>query len=362
MYLPALPQIGHDLHTTQQLTQLTLTCWFFGTASLQLLLGPISDRYGRRAILLISGMMFILSTISCAIVTQIILLLVARFIQGCTVCSVIVTGYAAIYETYKVEQVVPLLALMSSITLLAPAFGPLIGGIILKFTSWRFIFWGLAFFASIFLLALFKWMPESNDITQRSFLSIKKLLNNYFAILRDRFFLRSTLAYGLIFSGTIAWLVVGPFLIIKTFHYSPFIFGIFQVFVFSISIICARLIKYAIRFMKLKKVVMSGLMLALCGAFLILFSTFFFPDNIFYFINSLMLYVGGTALTLGPLQQLAIASSQKPLGATLALFSNLVAGFEVLASIIMSTFYHNIASEFAGFIVILTILSCLLVI
>ncbi len=81
MYLPALPQMTQALSTTPALTQMSLTTWFFGAASMQLLLGPLSDKYGRRPILLGGGVIFIAATLICAITSDISTLLVARFFQ-----------------------------------------------------------------------------------------------------------------------------------------------------------------------------------------------------------------------------------------------------------------------------------------
>src|SRR3990167_5046784 len=97
-YLPALPHIAHDLFTSNHLVQLTLTTWFMGSASMQLFLGPIADRIGRRPVLLLGGLVFIAVTTGCAITNNIYTMLVLRFIQGATITSMIVAGYATIHE------------------------------------------------------------------------------------------------------------------------------------------------------------------------------------------------------------------------------------------------------------------------
>ncbi|MFN7097907.1 MAG: MFS transporter, partial [Gammaproteobacteria bacterium] len=124
MYLPALPQLANDLHTTNALAQLSLTTWFLGAASMQLILGPISDRYGRKPVLLIGGIFFVIATLICAMTPDMTTMLIARFFQGCAVCSVTVAGYATIHELYDQKAAMKALALMGSITVLAPAFGP----------------------------------------------------------------------------------------------------------------------------------------------------------------------------------------------------------------------------------------------
>src|SRR5689334_8124290 len=82
MYIPALPQIMHDLHISSNSAQLTLTSWFLGGMSLQLILGPTSDCYGRRLVLLWGSVIYVLSTVVCGLTSNIHTLLVARFIEG----------------------------------------------------------------------------------------------------------------------------------------------------------------------------------------------------------------------------------------------------------------------------------------
>jgi MFS transporter, DHA1 family, multidrug resistance protein len=100
MYLPAMPRLVADLQTTTHLGQQTITVWFLGTAALQLLLGPLSDRLGRKPILFLGGLIFILSTLICALTSNIHLFLIARFFQGTAVCAVITAGYSSIHELY----------------------------------------------------------------------------------------------------------------------------------------------------------------------------------------------------------------------------------------------------------------------
>jgi MFS family permease len=106
MYLPALPQISHDLAIHQHAAQLTLTAWFFGFASSSIILGPLSDRWGRRPILFIYGFIFLLATAVCALTSNIVIFLIARFFQGSVVCSITTAGYSSIHESYNTSDAI----------------------------------------------------------------------------------------------------------------------------------------------------------------------------------------------------------------------------------------------------------------
>ena len=175
MYLPALPQITTDLFTTVHTAQQTLTVFFLGAASLQLFLGPLSDRLGRRPIFFAGGFIFILSTAFCMLATHIHTLLIARFFQGCAVCFIVTAGYSTIHEIYDHIKAIQILAIMASITVIAPAFGPLLGSLVLHWGSWRWIFGLLLIWACIALLALWFLMPESNPKEKRHTFNWKNL-------------------------------------------------------------------------------------------------------------------------------------------------------------------------------------------
>ncbi len=162
MYLPSMPTIGKDLMLSEQEIQATLTCWFLGASSLQLLLGPISDRYGRRVVILGGAIVFVISSAFCAIADSLFTLLIARLVQGAAVCSLVGGDTAAVHESFGTKQAIKLFAIIGAITILAPALGPLLGSIIVQFASWRYIFVVLAVVNLLVFAALYFYLPETN--------------------------------------------------------------------------------------------------------------------------------------------------------------------------------------------------------
>ena len=161
-YLPALPSMMSDLGLTQALSQSTLSIWFLGSASVQLFVGPLSDRFGRRPVLLLGVLAFILASVVCAIVENFQILLLARFVQGCTVCTTIVGGYASIHESFNGKRAIQIVAIMGCITILAPALGPLFGAYLVHITGhWQWIFYFLAVWVGVVGCFLFYQMPET---------------------------------------------------------------------------------------------------------------------------------------------------------------------------------------------------------
>jgi DHA1 family multidrug/chloramphenicol efflux transport protein-like MFS transporter len=341
IYLPALPQLTQDLMTNHELTQLTLTTWFLGAASMQLILGPCSDRYGRRPVLLWGGVVFVIATIICAIAPEITVLLIARFFQGCAVCSVIVAGYSTVHELYEQKEAMKALALMGSITVLAPAFGPLVGSVMLKISTWRDTFWVLAILAIVALSILYKWMPESLPKDRRHPIELPVIAHNYAQIFSNPGFMLYTVAFCLTFAAMIAWIAMGPFLVIQAFHYSPMAFGLFQVMVFGSFIVGSRFVKWALERFDVNKLIFASLSIAIVGGLAALLCSWLMPNALIFFVLALMIFTFGTSLSFAPLQRLAIETSTAPMGARMAIFSGLMSGAGVLGSLLASSFYSG---------------------
>lgn len=357
MYLPALPQIANTLQASPNLVQMTLTAWFLGSASLQLFLGPLSDYLGRKPILLAGGVIFVLSTLACALTNHIMILLFARFMQGTTVAFVIVAGYASIHESFDQKRAIQTLAWMNSVSILAPAFGPLIGGILLNFQSYHFIFWLLGTSALILFLLLAKFMPETNPNGKIEHpLELKKTLKSYEAIIRNPFFLRYVLIFCFIFGAFIAWIAYSPFLFIEKMGYSPFMYGCFQTLVFGAFIIGTRLIKVLMEKYHLNTLIMMGVSCALTGGLLsILFSLF--TTSWFALVVPLALFAFGAGLIFAPLNRLAIESSEEPMGKKVAVFSSMMGLFCVTGSMLASFFYNGTSINLAFIVGISAIIS-----
>ncbi len=360
MYLPALPSLATDLGITPHLAQQTLTTWFLGSASLQLFLGPLSDRLGRRPILLGGGAVFILSTIVCAMTTNINILLTARFFQGCAVCSIGTAGYSSIHEIYDRMRAIKILALMGCITVLAPAFGPLAGGLVLQVLSWRWIFGMLAIWALIGMTLLWILMPESNPLEKRHTFDWKLLVRNYFGILNNPAFMLNTLISCSTFLGMIAWIAAGPFLVISQFKFNMLMFGVFQAMVFGNLIIGAQVVKYIIDRIGPERLINIGLMIVLFSGILALILTMLFPQFLFGLVISMIIFTFGSSLAFAPSHRIAIEACKEPMGARMAIFSTLMSAAGVVGGLLVSMTYSGTLLWFGSLLLIVGVLSCLL--
>ena len=303
MYLPALPQMMADLSLTLKQTQLTLTTWFLGSASMPLVAGILSDRYGRRPVLLWGGIIYILASLLCALANNIPVLLLARLLQGAMVPTMLVPGYAVIHESYDRKEAIKILATMSSISVLAPALGPLFGSFVLFFASWRWIFALIMVWAAVCILLLSKWMPETLPADKRHAINLARLGGQYWRVITNRHFMQLMTAIGFTFAGFLTWVTAGPLLVMLNFHYSGRTFGIFQVLVFAVYILGNRHVKILLEKMEVKTLIYVGLSITLFGGLMLSVSALVFPNSIYPFLIALMIYSYGSALCFSPLNR-----------------------------------------------------------
>jgi len=342
MYLPGLPAITHDFDITQEVAQYTLLYWFLGSASVQLIVGPLSDRFGRKIVLLTGGFLYTTSLFVCAFTQNIFLFLIARFIQGSTVCSVVVAGYAAIHEFYDDKAAMRIIALMGSITILAPAFGPLLGGIVIEAVNWRAIFHFLGILGIISIALLFKVMPETN--TNKISLHLKSIMKDYFYIATRKSFLSFTLPYCLLFMSFICWIVESPFIIIETYQKTVIEYGVIQLFIFAAYLVGAQITRRLIHKFDPLIVIKIGMLIALLSAGLLIVPPFLKENYLYFVVFSMMLMSLGSAIASAPLNRSAIDTCEEPMGMRVAIFSSYMSIFGVLATFLV-TFFHGKSVE-----------------
>ncbi|GAA5064885.1 multidrug effflux MFS transporter [Nocardia callitridis] len=213
MYLPAFPEMAVEFGTGASAIQLTLTAFLIGLASGQLVIGPLSDRYGRRPLLLIGTLTCALFSALCALAPTIELLASARFFQGFAGAAGIVLGRAVISDRAEGPAAAKLFSLLIVINAVAPIVAPLLGGAIVTGVGWRGVFWALAALAIVMFLCVVLGVPESHPRERRTGGGIASTLRNAGVVLRNRRYLGFTLSYVFAFGVMFAYISASPFVL-----------------------------------------------------------------------------------------------------------------------------------------------------
>jgi len=226
MYLPSLPGLVDELSTSAGQVQLTLSLFLAGFALAQIIYGPLSDRFGRKPVLLAGLALFVLASIACALAESIEMLILARFVQALGGSAGPVLGRAMVRDIHGPRESARVLSHIGSAMALAPAFAPILGGYMSVYLGWYSIFWFLALTGifGVFLLSLA--IEETAPQEHRHPKPIKTILGDYASLLRDGGYLGYTLTCTLAYAGLFAFLSGSSFVIIEYFGVSEQHFGL----------------------------------------------------------------------------------------------------------------------------------------
>ena len=203
LYLASLPSLASGFQVPVSTVQLTLSLFVIGFGGAQLIIGPLSDRFGRRPVLLIGLCLYVVASALCGLATSIGLLIAARFLQALGCCSAVIIARAIVRDAYAPEDSARLIARASTWISLAPIIGPILGSYLQVAFGWRAAFVALGLFSSIVLVACILRLPETNEHKNPQATNLSGMLANYRLVLGSRVFwihaLPGAFSYGVIF-------------------------------------------------------------------------------------------------------------------------------------------------------------------
>lgn len=226
MYLPALPEVTEALRSPAATVQLTLTACLAGMALGQLVVGPMSDKWGRRRPLLIGMLVYVAATAVCAFAPTVDLLIAFRLLQGLAGAAGIVIARAVVRDLYDGVAMARFFSTLMLISGVAPIIAPLIGGQILRITDWRGVFYVLAVIGVLLTLVVWKWLAETLPPERRHQGGVGEALRTMRGLLADRVFTGYVLAGGLGFAALFAYISASPFVVQEIYGASPQTFSL----------------------------------------------------------------------------------------------------------------------------------------
>lgn len=236
-YVPAMPDMVNVLLTTHYMVKLTVTVFMLGLAFSPLVFGPLSDRFGRRPVLLFCAGLGLLGTLFCWAAPEINILILGRLLQGIGLggaLSLARTIGSDLFEKHEFAQVAGVLSLCSSI---GPAIAPVIGGYIHAQFGWRSIFMLLTALVSISFIAIIKKVPETIAKRDLQALQLRDMVNNYRELLVNRRFMCNTILAGLTISTLILFGVLSTFILQNEYHLTSMQYGWIMMLVTAASVL-----------------------------------------------------------------------------------------------------------------------------
>lgn len=225
IYTPVMPSVGADLGAGSDSVKLTLTTYMLGFAVGQLFYGPLSDRYGRRPVLLVGVSFFIVTTLACSLAPSIGSLIGLRVLQGLGAASGAVLSRALTRDAYSAHEMPVVMSWISLGMNISPSIGPTLGGFLGEWLSWRATFWFVGGFGLVLLLVSSLGLAETNRHRSAQ-VDLASLLRGSGEMLRDRHFLGYVLTLGFAMAINFGMLAGAPFILQDRLGFSPQEFGL----------------------------------------------------------------------------------------------------------------------------------------
>src|SRR3990167_72027 len=351
MIMPAMIHVVKSFNASNIYIASSLSLYVLGGASLQILLGPVSDKFGRRPVMLFGVLFFLITTFMISFSANIHQFLWLRFFEGMGLCYISVIGYAVIQEIFAEMDAVRLIAVMTNIAVTAPLLGPLVGALLANSLSWHYIFILIGSFTLLAIWGLWKYMPEpvgqirldGEEIKAEDF-SWRVIYENYSKLVKNPKFFLSGVAFGFLGIGCVAWIGLAPIILVSENKLTLIQYGLWQVPVFGAFIIAnIILIKLTYR-CTLEWLILVGSIIAFLGLVLSFGLPLLFGNNYIWLMPGIILYFFGFGFSSSPIYKKTLYATKVSKGTASALLSMTymsIQGLGVEAANLVYTFHQN---------------------
>lgn len=348
MYLAAFPTIAQDLNVTIAEVAYSMSSYFVGICLGQLLNGPLVDRFGRKNPLLIMLGLYIIASIGCSMVNSVEGLILLRFFQAIGGSMGMVANRAIVRDVFPANRLAQVFSTMTLVMGIAPIIAPSVGGFVVIGMGWRAIFWVLAAFASLILVLVYFYLPESRGKDRSVSLKPKAVLTDFYSILQNRAFIGFTIVAAMNTAGIFAFIANAPFVYMKLLGLDERTFG----WVFGLNaasfVVGSQLNRWLLKYHSSETIALRGLLVqAVMGIGLVLVVAFQYLS-----LGSLMALVAVYTFCLGMIganaMALAIRPFSKNVGSATALLGSFQMGAGAVASAVCSYFDDGTAMPMVG--------------
>lgn len=315
--LPLVPAVADYFKTSTASVQYSLSAVVLGIAVGQLVYGPLSDRFGRKPVIIVGVLLYVAIACACARAPDIESLIGLRFLQGFFACSGIIVARAVIRDLFDREAGARLFALMMGIHGIMPTLAPGVSGWVTQEYGWRAVFWVMAAFGLFAALAIFFGLAESNKSRNPEALRPSVLFRNYRAILRDRSFRSYAICASFMYGALMAYFAGAPVGLIQYLGLSPVEFGIAMAVPIVFYMVAQIAVAHIVHGVGMDKMIRIGAMMAVTAgigmlAFVLsgIINVYTLMGPVVLILTSLaFIFPGTTAGAMSPFAHMAGAAS-----------------------------------------------------
>lgn len=229
IYVPAIPHLTRDFHASDTQMLMTLNLFMLSAGFMQLVIGPISDHFGRRKVSLAVILCFAIGSICCGLAENVYELIGYRIIQALGSCGMIVLGFAMVRDHYTGEKSAKAYSFLNGMISFSPIFATFIGSYLDLYLGWPATFWALLLVAIPALYTIGIWLDESLPVAKRTPLT-RKIFIQYFHVIRNQDFAVYTLASAFGHCYLYLFCALSPYLILRALHIPQTHYGFYFCF------------------------------------------------------------------------------------------------------------------------------------
>lgn len=310
---PGIINVVHDFNADVSLAPAAVSLYLLGGMVLQWLLGPLSDRIGRRPVLISGALIFALACTATLFTTSMTQFLLTRVVQGTSICFIATVGYVTVQEAFGQNKAIKLMAVISSIVLVAPIIGPLSGAALMHFVHWKVLFAIIAGMGFLAFVGLLVAMPETVKSCTVPF-SAGGVLRDFRDVFRNRVFIFGVATLSLSYIPMMSWVAVSPVILIDAGGMTATQFAWAQVPVFG-GVIVANIV--VARFTKdptNPKFIWRSVPIQLSGLAVLIVGNLLSPHVWLWSIMGTSLYAFGIGMIFPTLFRFTLFSNNLPKG------------------------------------------------
>jgi MFS transporter, DHA1 family, multidrug resistance protein len=348
MYVPSLPAIGRALNAPTVQVQLTISSYLVGFAVGQILYGPISDRFGRKPVMLAALVLYGIGSVICATTQSIDALIAARTVQALGGAGAIVLARAVVRDLYSGVHAGRELSLMGSIQAFAPIMAPVIGGILQTAFGWRASFILLVVIAVLAGLATARLLPETLQKPTSGPFSFGSMGRLYRSVLGHRSFLAHLGIMTTMFVGLYAWVSGASIVIQGVYGLSPLAFGLTYAIGSLGYMLGANIAARVVMRLGLDRMIGLGTAIMAAGGFAMVAVTAVGLANVFWLVLGMSTYLAGMGLAMPQTMAGALTPFPDRAGTASSLMGFSQQSFAAVAAAVIGSFLGRSAWPVAG--------------
>lgn len=346
LYTPAMAEVVTAYGTTNSLVKMTLTLYFAGFATAQLIAGPLSDALGRRPVIIGFMMLFVAASLLALIAPSIETLIAARFVQGVGASAGVAISRALVRDMFEGDESSKIMNLMGIILAIAPAMAPALGGMAVTHAGWHSVF-GLMMIFGLVVITLAIWGLRETIVPDRSRLNLNALGRSYLTLLTNRHFMATTMTIAGSIGAIYALATILPFILMQRLGLSPTVFGLWMLSQSGSFFVASLLVRRLMKNQSAYRLVAPGLVVIMIGSALIL-SLLFGEISVLRVMVPVGVYTFGIAFVMPAMSTAALAPFPQIAGAA----SSLMGFFQMGAGL----FVGSLAALFGNPVIALAVL------